>query len=161
MVPPLPFVLGERSASLWIITEGQWDAVTVFGLLGGFDDQFDLPIAVFGLRGAEAGPSVFLSHYQYLIRRHKPQIWLMPDNDKAGNAWDGRGRASNFAAPQKETFTDTLRRMLPGRRFPVSRAPKQYGTDFNDFYKNGKPSRDMLLRELERHFPSWIQTLTH
>lgn len=164
LVQPLPFWIGlpPAHAGLWIICEGQWDAITIFGLLGGFEDLFDLPICVLGLRGAEAGPSVFLSHYQDLLRRHKPQIWLMPDNDPAGASWDGKGRATVGARPRRATFSDQLLELVGrDRQIPVSRVPAKYGKDFNDYYRAAAPTRQSILAQLERLFTSWIQTLTH
>lgn len=158
LVVPLPFVLGSLEAGLWIITEGQWDAITIYGLLGGFEDQFELDIAVFGLRGAEAGPGVFLQYYQDRVRRQKPHIWLMPDNDAAGASWDGRGQVTNFSRPVARTFVEQLLVLVGQERsVPVSRVPERFGKDFNDYYRKAKPSRESLLSQLERHFPQWIQ----
>jgi len=160
-VPPLPYVLGDpASATLWILTEGQWDAITIFGLMGGLDDVFDLPVAVFGLRGAEAGPVTFLAAYGPMLRRHKPHIWMIPDNDKAG-AWDGRGKDQGFAAPRPWSFASKLLDYVGrNRRIPVSRIPARFGKDFNDYYRTAALSRHTFLGNLERLFPAWLNLQT-
>jgi len=166
LITPLPFVLGVPSkAPLWIITEGQWDAVTLFGLIGGFEERFDFSFAVFGLRGAGAGPSTFLSYYSKLIRHHKPRFWLFPDNDSASGDWEYKLQGSSrsdreskngrsftrYAKPAEPTFTERLRAAIGvDVKIPVTRVPSSIGKDFNDYYKAKSPSRDEIFQEMER-----------
>lgn len=151
MTPPLPFVMGHPlDARCWIITEGQWDAITVWGALGGFEDSFEMPVAVFGLRGAGGGPVSFLAYWQGLIRRTRPRIWLMPDNDPASGTWDGWQLTRKPGHPRPIVFTDRLRALLgEGAVIPVSRVPASIGKDFNDLWRSDRrPSREALLREM-------------
>lgn len=155
-IPPLPVVLGDwRTAKVWAITEGQWDAATLWGALGGFDDgeSGELPIAVFGLRGVN-GRGVMLQAYGAELRRRKPKIWLWPDNDEAG----GKGLEATGLDTQLEKpgrlpdvrFTDQLRALVGiGARFAVTRVPKNKGKDFNDFWKAAKPTRQQLFCMME------------
>ena len=62
-IAALPFVLGSVTMPIWIVCEGQWDAATVYGLLGGFDEVMAVDACVFGIRGA-SGIDVFLAAYQ-------------------------------------------------------------------------------------------------
>lgn len=154
-VPPLPFVLGDPSGStLWCITEGQWDAITLWGALGGFEDQFDLPVSVFGLRGANAGPMVFFSHYQKQLRAQRPRVLLVPDNDPAGDAWDGSGWDVSQGIRPK-TFLDHLIEMTGRAEIPIWRIPGNAGKDFNDLWKSDPPSRAELLDLIVEDFPGW------
>jgi hypothetical protein len=160
LVQPLPYYIGTMPAesSLWIICEGQWDAITIFGLLGGFDDQFSLPVTVFGLRGAEGGPAVFLSHYQDILRTRKPELWLLPDNDRAGSIWDGAGQPTVGAKPRRASFAARLRELVgQERHIPVSRVPARYGKDFNDYFKAASPSRESIMAQISKLFTTWTQ----
>jgi hypothetical protein len=154
-VAPLTFVLGRPDdASLWCVTEGQWDAVTLWGALGGFDDGFELPLCVFGLRGANAGPSVFLSYYQDCLRRLKPKVLLVPDSDKAGSAWDG----SNWKASQgvrPKTFVERLIDLTGRQEIPIWNISGESGKDFNDLWKTDPPTREELFDLLLDDFPGW------
>lgn len=94
----LPFVLGRVDAPVWVIAEGQWDAATIYGMIGGFSEYPALQCAVFGIRGA-SGINVFMSHYQQMIRRIKPVIVLMPDADKAAKGWTEDHREHAGALP--------------------------------------------------------------
>lgn len=137
LVVPAPFVLGNPlQAKLWILTEGQWDAVTAWGAIHGFHDTFDLPVAVFGLRGASGGPKAFLQIWGALLSRHKPLIWLLPDNDPASIAWDGKGAVVDFSRPPPVRFTDQLRAALGDSvAIKISRVPARIGKDINDWWQ--------------------------
>ena len=106
----LPFVLGSVKSPVWVITEGQWDAATIYGMIGGFSDYPQLQAAVFGIRGA-SGVGVFMSHYATMLRRIKPVIVLIPDADDAAKGWteDRRKHAGalpmwSFARKMREIF---------------------------------------------------------
>jgi hypothetical protein len=137
MICPAPFVLGNPwTAKLWVVTEGQWDAITFFGAVGGFYDQQNLPIAVFGLRGSTGGTAAFLGLYQRLIRAQKPAMWLIRDNDPAGAKWTGAG-STDFAHPGV-LFRDQLQAVYAGHpstlRVKFSSVPSQHGKDLNDWW---------------------------
>jgi len=153
-IPPLPFVIGSPSASLWIIAEGQWDAITIYGALGGFEDAWDMDIAVFGLRGAEAGPSSFLAYYGERLRRQRPHVWLMPDNDEAGRRWDAsEGETRGNVRPV--SFVEEIQAATRRPRVPVTRVKPEYGKDFNDYWRAALPSRQRMMTTLERTMPEW------
>lgn len=151
-VQALPFVLGDPvKAELWIITEGQWDAITLAGALGFFDDCFDLPIAVFGIRGAEAGPAIFLGHYKAQLERNKPFVWLWPDNDKAGGSWDG-SNWDDFSKIRPKFFTDHLMDLTGCREIPMAIVPDPH-KDFNEYWRKDPPLQTELYSLISSEFP--------
>jgi hypothetical protein len=151
LVQPFPFVLGKpANAEVWIITEGQWDAITVYGALGGFDDSFDLPLAVFGLRGAKGGPGMFLSAYGPLLRKVRPRLWLMPDNDPASRWWDSVSQWDAQGRPVPLSFTDRIRKFVGDRAvIQVTRVDSAYGKDFNDYWRAKRPTRHVILQTMQ------------
>jgi hypothetical protein len=89
-----PFLIGNPfKAKTWIITEGQWDALSVMIALTPQNPHTILEgVAVVGMRGA-GGTGPFLEHYGPFLRGGK--CILLPDGDKAGSAWlkpDGLGQ---------------------------------------------------------------------
>lgn len=164
VVTPLPFVVGNPStAKLWIIAEGQWDAVTLYGAIGGFEDAFEMPICVFGIRGAGSGIQAFFAYYAALIRKTRPQFWLFPDNDPASYEWEYRyhaagareraeraGKYLKVSELPMPTFTERLRALVgEATKIPVTRIPRSIGKDFNDYWKAKRPTRDQILRQVE------------
>lgn len=147
-IPPLPFVLGSLdSPRLVVILEGQWDAITFFHACGWLSDSFCAPVAVFGLRGVN-GIEAFLSFYADWLRRIKPQVWLLGDNDRAGRQWAERQDAEKIR--EKPSFIHRLS-ALGCERVVYRVIDKKYGKDFNDFYKSASPSSDFMQR--------WIKSL--
>jgi hypothetical protein len=152
-VQPLPFVLGDPAGgSLWVICEGQWDAITLAGAFGFFEDGWELPMCFFGLRGASAGPGVFLAHYGNRLRAQKPRVWLWPDADRAGDTWSAA--PADFSNPRPLTFAERLIELTGRAEIPVTTPPQPYG-DFNDYYKGELPARTELIDLLRGEFPGW------
>ena len=152
MVPPLPFVLGDPSrAKLWIITEGQWDAITLWGVLGGFEDpDVCADVAILGVRGV-SGASCLLRYFYKALNRYKPQVWIFADNDKASWKWDNKGFVSHDGRLPPVCFVDQLKLVLNDRaaRIPVTRIKPELGKDANDWFKTGRLTRDVLLTLME------------
>lgn len=127
-----PFVMGSMDSTLWILTEGQWDAVTVWGLLGGFEDNMYIDAAVFGLRGAK-GRSVFMELYKREIRKCRGSLLLLPDADTAGLGWtEPVGGNWSFMRQLKAIFPN-----LEGRLVALKLRRCGALKDVNDFYKSG------------------------
>lgn len=126
-----PLVLGSLNSPLWIVTEGQWDAVTAWGLLGGFDDVMLLDAAVLGVRGV-SGVSVFMSLYKALIRKCHPTIVLVPDADDAARWWtENEGKKWSFMRRIQGVFPS-----LKGKIGALKLKPQGTAKDLNDFYKD-------------------------
>jgi hypothetical protein len=144
LVHPLPFIVGSPSAKLWIIHEGQWDAVSFAGCIGMFDDVFELDVAVFGLRGAGAGAEAMLRSYLEHLKTVRPIVWIWPDNDPAGQRLVTR--ADNSHSPQRMTFAEWIRK-LTEMPVHVTRHPHK---DFNAYLAASGQKRDAILAEMER-----------
>lgn len=133
-IVPLPFVIGEPSADLWVILEGQWDAVTFFNVWQSCEN----PRAVFviGIRGAQ-GTGVFLSAYGKTMKSFHPSVWCISDNDAAGRRWS-EPPEHNPAEFTPHTFLDQLTAWgaskLVHTMLPVTESTK----DFNDWYSKVK-----------------------
>ena len=149
LCPALPLVLGANpftcDVELVIITEGQWDALTLFGALGGADRWPD-PVVIFGIRGVQ-GVEPFLSYYGAWLKSAKPKVWLLPDNDEAAQSWTSPKRGVG-RLPSVPFRNRLLRAGLKVKESPVA---GNYGKDFNDYYKKIKPNRKEMLQ--------WIKSL--
>jgi hypothetical protein len=137
-IPALPFILGDfETASLLIITEGQWDALS-FGLAAGWlGDGCLWPqgVGLVGIRGA-SGCNAFLRHY----RRFWPDganCLLLADADKAGESWSQGNDC--FAAKLAQ---------LCARVAVVDCHPHK---DFNDLYRAERPGKDEISDLLASH----------
>lgn len=128
-VAALPFFLGAVSSQVWIVAEGQWDATTAYGLLGGFEDMMQIEACCWGIRGV-SGVDVFLDTYQKRIRRDKPILVLIPDADKAARRWteDDAG---------KWCFMRRLKEITGAPVASLKFKKKPGMKDLNDFYKKG------------------------
>jgi len=139
--PPAPFVLGnpDNAPRLVIFTEGQWDAITIWGALGGFEDCAPCDLlsqtVVLGIRGVE-GVDACLSHWGRWLRQHQPAVWILADNDAAGRKWDTPDRPPG--RPRAVSFVDRLHHAGLDR-VVVSRIDPAYGKDFNDYYRAARP----------------------
>jgi len=124
-----PFVLGAEDAPVWIVTEGQWDAATAYGLLGGFDEAMDLEARVFGLRGS-SGFNNFMALYGRAARDAGARVVLVPDVDRAAAIWteDDGPRWSQMRR---------LRHLYGIEAVALKFKPDAQagGKDLNDFYK--------------------------
>ena len=139
----LPFVLGSVKAPVWVITEGQWDAATIFGMIGGYSDYPELQAAVFGIRGA-SGVGVFMSHYAPLLRRIKPVIVLIPDADDAAKGWTEDRRAHAGALPVW-SFAHKLREIF---KIEVRWMKCTAHKDINDWWAAGTLAADSFTEAL-------------
>lgn len=141
-VIPFPFLLNELvSPRNIIITEGQWDAITINGAAGWFSDSAEINTQVVGLRGAQS-VEVFLAFYGRWLRKIKPNVLLLPDNDAAGRKWIEREQ-SNKIIPTP-TFAERLQAWGAKRVVHRSIDPK-YGKDFNDYYQARRPEAAAIM----------------
>lgn len=127
-VAALPFVLGPVNTNIWLVTEGQWDAATAYGLLGGFDDVMRIEACCWGIRGV-SGVDVFLDVYARRLRSQRPVVVLVPDADKAARRWteDLRG---------KWCFMRRLKEITGAPVAALKLKARPGMKDLNDFYKN-------------------------
>lgn len=151
-----PFVLGWRVAGpeVCILTEGQWDACTLWGALGGWDD-YPGPldgrrVTVAGLRGA-SGIEPALAALGPWLRRHRPHVVLLADADKAGARW------RTVLKPGKERFAHVslaervARLVEPSTvRLAYLRDKAGHGKDFNDWWKDRRACAHDVAAWLER-----------
>lgn len=93
-----PFYLGSPKAPRIIITEGQWDAITLAGSAGWLDRHEAWPeeVAVFGIRGAQ-GHKAFLEAMAETLKETRPEVLVIRDHDEAGDKW-----RTDFAPQLKE-----------------------------------------------------------
>lgn len=154
MIPPLPFVAGCVTAPrLVIILEGQWDALTFMGALGGLHPDVEGPrdVAFFGIRGVN-GTRAFIDYWGPWIQTVRPLVWLLPDNDgkKTGGQWYPPPRVSE-RLPGVTYFSERLLR-LGARRVKVTqlRETAGGGKDFNDYYKSARPDAAAMWRWMEK-----------
>jgi len=157
MVPPLPFVLGAPDdARVWALCEGEWDAISLYGALGGFEDSPGFPpVAVFGIRGAASGQDAFLRAWVTLLRQVRPHVWLIADNDRAGASWGGTvaAPAEPSGVPAPPTFAERIRHLLgAGPGVKISRVTTPGCKDFNDVWKAVRPTQAQLVQSIQKLF---------
>ena len=123
-----PFWFGDLASPRLIITEGQWDAITLAGSAGWLDRHESWPedVAVIGIRGA-SGTDAFIDLMAGTMRQTRPEILIIRDGDEAGERWRSR-------------FAPNLKQHANGLRlFRMSNAK-----DLNDAYKtNPLTSQDV------------------
>ena len=135
---PLPFVLGDfTDTKSVIIAEGQWDAITVFGAAGGFDNEMS-NTSVLGLRGSQS-IEPFFTFYSSWLRKTKPNILLLIDNDSAGKKWVEREKLENKII-EKPTLLERLSHIVGANKVKWAMSPID-GEDFGDLYKRTSPSK--------------------
>lgn len=83
-----PFYLGSPTSPKIIITEGQWDAITLAGSAGWLDRHEAWPeeVAVFGIRGS-TGHKAFLEAMSGTLKETRPEVLVFRDADEAGDKW--------------------------------------------------------------------------
>jgi hypothetical protein len=134
-------MLGDPSKPprLVIITEGQWDAITLAGAFGWLSETSSIPdgVLVFGLRGASSG-RVLLAAWGEFLRIHAPRVWIIGDHDAAGSKLVERGECSKVES--EPSFVDRLRAIgcTAKVQFLVDRQRRPVN-DFNDFWKLFRP----------------------
>lgn len=153
MIPPLPFVAGCVVAPrLVVILEGQWDALTFMGALGGLhpDVEGTRDVAYFGIRGVN-GTRAFIDYWGGLIQAARPLVWLLPDNDgaKTGGQWYPPARA--IERKQGVTYFSERLLRLGARRVKVTPLREGAGgKDFNDYYRAAKPDASAMWRWMDK-----------
>lgn len=158
--PGLPFVLpGGAECSALIITEGQWDAITFAGACGWLDSDTAWPEGwwVMGSRGSN-GADTLLAYWGPWLRRWKPRVLLMTDNDAAGLWWDHAHMAGDRAPWLSAwepgvvpSFKEKLEAL--GCAVVVKRVAASIGKDFNDYYKAKKPTPAAMAKWLAATMP--------
>lgn len=134
-VAPYPFYIGSNRPKQLYIFEGQWDAATFDSVMrqNGWEPREE--VAVLGLRGNQS-VDVTMECLRGFIGRHRPQIALWPDNDKAGETWT---KSEIGKAP---SFRD---RLLAAGASDVCTFRVQQAKDLNDLYRLRKFTRDQLF----------------
>lgn len=150
LVPPLPFVLGDLNApKLLILTEGQWDAISIFGACGWFEDASPPQgVAVFGIRGNQ-GTEAFLTWWREWFARVNPTVWVIADNDAAGKSWREQPSAP-VGQIRPPSLADRLRHHGAKNVITSWLKPGTWGKDFNDYYKAAKPTRAAMFKWMRR-----------
>ena len=151
MIPPLPFVVGCLARPrLVIILEGQWDALTMFGALGGLNCDAAAPdgIAFFGIRGVN-GTQAFVDYWGAWLREIRPAVWLLPDNDgaKTGGQWFPPARVNE--RKQGVVYFSEQLGFMGASRVVVSPLRADAGTggkDFNDYFRAARPDVAAMWR---------------
>jgi hypothetical protein len=166
LVPGLPFVLaGGYPVTDLIITEGQWDALSFAGACGWLEnDAWPLGWWVMGARGNN-GADTLLAYWGPWLRRWKPRVRLLADNDVASLAWDharmaGEGKPGEFVPwcgawepgvmPSFKEKLQALGCAVAVRRVSrdVLMADGKPAKDFNDYWKARRPSAGAMARWL-------------
>jgi len=140
-IPAYPFVLGDLSAPrLVIILEGQFDAVSFAEAFQWLEKGFPAGISVFGLRGVSS-PGVFLAAYGRWLKKYKPCIWLLGDNDDAGRKLVMR--RNNEKINTEPCFVDRLR--AQGCKVRAQYLNIDGCKDFNDVWRSRRPTRQEMI----------------
>lgn len=153
LVPALPFFLGSLEPTLVCVLEGQWDAITLAGALGYFDDCWEgRRVAFLGVRGA-SGLDVLLAYWGPWLRRWAPRVWLLADADKAGRSWIERERPAVPGGVAMPTAAEKLHAAgASAVKVSVLRpaTAAEHGKDFNDWWRSVQPTREQMERWLRR-----------
>lgn len=130
-LPPVPFVVGDSAlANEWIITEGQWDAITIWEALGRPGENSG--IVIFGLRGAKSGRA-FMDHYRKYLTQER-SIQIVPDTDEAGSSLFRSTEHSTCLFDQLRNYTRHLRRVnIP----PPFKDVNDWWRECSDFERDG------------------------
>ncbi|MEO0797441.1 MAG: hypothetical protein AAFX93_19995 [Verrucomicrobiota bacterium] len=146
-----PFVMGDPvDADLFVLCEGQWDAITAWGALGGFDDSLRASTCVLGLRGAQ-GVEPFLRHYGWVLDRKRPRVLMLPDNDTAGDLWKGRPADFKAGKPAVAGLVDRMRKLVGHDRVGLWELGER-GDDFNDWWTATQPSTAQLWERIRSDY---------
>jgi hypothetical protein len=139
-LPAYPFVLGDlNSPRLVVILEGQFDAVSFALAFGWIQNGFPPGVAVFGLRGVQS-QTALLSAYGMWLRKNKPFVWIIGDNDDAGRLLDKRDASNSIAV--EPSFLDRLRAQSCTVRAELIGHPGC--KDFNDVWKACAPDLETM-----------------
>lgn len=118
-VSPLPFIIGGghiENAEVLIITEGQWDCISIASHAGWLGEGMNFPekISIIGIRGA-GNWRQFLNHYKFPL---SVSILVIPDCDDAGLKWEStfvpelkeRSAKVRWAPPVEGDFSDITKK---------------------------------------------------
>lgn len=145
LIPPLPFVLGDLAGPrLVVLLEGQWDAVTFAGACGWlYDGNPPEGVSIFGIRGAQ-GVEPFLAWWEKWLRHNRPLVWIIADNDEAGQGWY-IPKKGEPGMPDPPSLAERLE-FIGCRRVITSHLQgNDFGKDFNDFYKAAEPRQEDMI----------------
>jgi DNA primase (bacterial type) len=137
-IPALPYIIGDfESASLLVITEGQWDALTFALAAGWLGDGCLWPsgVGVIGIRGA-SGVGAFLKYYRPFWPA-SVNCLVLADADEAGRGW--HNGEHSFAQQLAE---------LGATVAVIDCAPRK---DFNDLYRAERPGPEDIRDLLAAH----------
>lgn len=142
-IPAYPFVLGdfESPARLCVILEGQFDAVSFALAFGWLLYGFPAGVTVFGLRGVQSQTALLAGYGQWL-RKHRPFVWVIGDNDAAGRKIDQRDNRSDIV--REPSFIDRLRGQ--GCKVYAELINHPGCKDFNDVWRLAKPSAHTMIQ---------------
>lgn len=156
LVPGLPFVLqGGAECTHLVITEGQWDAITFAGACGWLDGDTAWPEGwwVMGSRGSNGADTV-LAYWGPWLRKHRPRVLVMADNDAASLWWDHAHLAGEKTPWQgawesgvQPSFKEKLQAMGCAS-VVVRRVSPALGKDFNDYWKAKRPTPAAMAKWL-------------
>lgn len=147
VIRPYPFLLGNPSVmELLILTEGQWDAAAIYGAMGAFVDVWDTPVVVAGVRGASGDGPMFAALEPW-IKRSRPQVWVLADNDRAGARWY-RPKTEPGKIPPL-TMVDRLRAISSGVKVSLLKRARG-GKDFDDYYRAKRPQPEQILQWIKK-----------
>ena len=134
--PPLPFILGDfPHARLMVITEGQWDAITLAHAAGWLDHDAAWPeeICLLGLRGVDSHRAFLGAYGDFWPSGAK--CLLIPDGDAAGRRWFERSeRGPSFA------------QLLAERCAEVHVGTATGGKDLNEAWIKGNIDRQAICQ---------------
>ena len=137
-IPPLPFILGDfETASLLVILEGQWDALS-FALAAGWLGEGALwpaGVGLIGIRGLGAWKT-FLRYYERFWPESANSL-LIPDADDKGKQW----------YTGTECFATKLSKLCR-KVAVVDCAPFK---DFNDLLRSEKPGPEVIVELFASH----------
>jgi hypothetical protein len=147
--PALPYIIGGSdfdSASLLVITEGQWDAMTFALAAGWLGDGCPWPenVCVIGIRGT-SGVNSFLQTYD-CFWPEATNCLLLPDTDSPGSKWFDNG----------DSFADRLAERCRKVAVVGCGAHK----DFNDLYRAEKVRPEQIAQLLASHGMSLEREVT-
>lgn len=145
LIPPLPFVLGDLAGPrLVVLLEGQWDAVTFAGACGWlYDGNPPEGVSVFGIRGAQ-GVEPFLAYWEKWLRHNKPLVWIIADNDKAGQSWYVPKKGLE-GMPDPPSLAERLEYLGCRKVITSHLQGDEFGKDFNDYYKEAEPRQEDMI----------------
>lgn len=144
--PALPFLIGDPlKARRWIIAEGQWDVLTAWGILGGFEGDGLPGVCGLGLRGAGSIMPLFAAYEDNWKRAGAAGVVVFRDNDDAGSSI---APCQSGNGPPRCTFDDRLRAAVGFQRVTMLHVSKP-GADLNDLYQESPEIAEPLRQRIK------------